>query len=360
MMKKILLMLVMLALLATPASAQILLQKSNFASTYLTSDIPSTATTGSTFTVNDGSYFPSSGVHKITITTCTSLPCSAVEIMTVSTSGNTMTIQSRENESTTKQETWFAGTTTFVTLDETAGMEQEQDTAINSIITQIATGVTPLAHEHAGEDVTSGKLAEAQMPDCDQSEILLWGADGDPVCTTQLPQVRVYDVDPIHISFPADGDTPPAALTTLSTGSSPAKTVRVRDFSENDDVIFSWYVPYGIDTSVSPKFQVEGWIKTAPDNNDTIVFTLACASIAHSELLSSTLGSGVSVTLTADANLAQYDRFITGYSTAVTITGLAGGEEVICQLKRSTGTAYTSDVAVEVIKIKYAKLLAGS
>jgi hypothetical protein len=184
-------------------------------------------------------------------------------------------------------------------------------------------------------------------------------------CTNQPVDLTtvIYRVDSLPIGWFMDGGTAPGALTALTLGTNKAK---YRDFSgsANNDVIFEWPVPYGIDATVAPVFQVTGWVTSAtgPADTETAIFTLACASYGDSDAGSGSLGTGVSVTktfTTASAH-AQYDRWVSGYSTAVTITGFAAEELVICNLKRDVTDTYAQPIGVGWIKIKYAVKLQGS
>jgi len=173
-----------------------------------------------------------------------------------------------------------------------------------------------------------------------------------------------YDIDFIPIGWAIDGAVAPGILSTLTSTNS----ARYRDFSgaADNDVFLEWQVPYGIDTAVGVTFQVEGWIThaTAPANTETVRFILSGVSIGDSELLSSAQGAAITVIKTFNATYVQYDRFISGYSTVVTIAGLSAGELVILSLKRDTSDpqqdGYAQAIGVGWLKIKYAIKLLGS
>jgi hypothetical protein len=162
-----------------------------------------------------------------------------------------------------------------------------------------------------------------------------------------------YDIIPLPIGWAIDGTTPPGTLAILSS----TNKARYRDFAgdANNDVFFEWEVPYGIDTAGDILFQVEGWITSAtpPVNDETVKFTLAGVSIGDSEILSSALGTAVTVTKTFGATHVQYDRFVTALSTAITITGLAAGEIVIFKFTRDTTDTYAQAIGVGWLKVKY-------
>lgn len=177
-----------------------------------------------------------------------------------------------------------------------------------------------------------------------------------------LESTRVYLVDALPVAWFIDGGTAPGAVTTLAS----TNKAKYRDFANgaDNDVFVEWMVPYGIDATVAPVFQVEGWVTNAigPAQTETIKFALQGASYGDSDILSGALGTAVTVTYTepTPATHLQYDRLITGFSTAVTITGLAAGELVILNLKRDTTDTYEQAFGVGWLKIKYAIKLQGS
>lgn len=185
------------------------------------------------------------------------------------------------------------------------------------------------------------------------------GTNISPQTTTDTVG-NFYKIDFIPISWAIDGAVAPGVLSTLTSTNS----ARYRDFSgaADNDVFIEWQVPYGIDITVGITFQVEGWITnaTAPVNTKTAKFALSGVSIGDSELLSSAMGAAITVTKTFDATYVQYDRFISGYSTTVTIAGLSVGEIVIFNLKRDTTDTYDQAIGVGWLKIKYAEKLLGS
>jgi hypothetical protein len=166
----------------------------------------------------------------------------------------------------------------------------------------------------------------------------------------------VFQVDAIPISWGIDGAAPPGDLEELSA----TNKARYREFAADadDDLFFEWVVPYGIDTSKDITFSVEGWITnaTGPAQGETIIFGLKGASIANSEALSSALGSAVTTTFTepTPATHVQNDRWVSPFSTTVTITGLAAGELVIFNLYRDVDDTYEKAVGAGWLKIKYA------
>ena len=180
-------------------------------------------------------------------------------------------------------------------------------------------------------------------------------ANGNDIVTTAT---KIYEIDSLPIGWAIDGGTAPGDLSTLDA----TNKVRYRDFAAgaDNDVFLEWQVPYGIDPTIGITFQVEGWITnaTGPANSETAIFALKGASYGDSDILSGALGTPVSVTrtfLTADPLPVQNDRFVSGWSTAVTITGLAAGELVILNLKRDVSDTYEQAIGVGWLRIKYAR-----
>lgn len=220
-------------------------------------------------------------------------------------------------------------------------------TCTNQVVTALTNGAGPTC-----STVTSAMTSGTFSPSAHASAHN--GGGGDPI--------SFYDVDPIPASWFIDGGTAPGVLTTLTS----TNKTQYRDFSgsANNDVQFRWVVPYGIDTSVAPIFEVWGWITSAtgPADGETLKFSLACRSFADQEALSGALGTPVTLTktFTTGANWVQHDFVTTGFSTAVTVTGFAGGELVICTLTRDVTDTYAQPFGVEWVRIKYAKTIQGS
>lgn len=172
------------------------------------------------------------------------------------------------------------------------------------------------------------------------------------------PSTVLYEIDSLPISWAMPGDVTPGDLTGLMSGNK----ARYRDFAAvaENDVFFEWQVPYGIDISKDITFQVEGWItsETGPAENETVKFALSGVSLGDGEILSSSQGGKVTVTKTfGDGTHVQYDRFVTGFSEALTIADLSAGEIVILRLSRDITDTYEQPIGVGWLKIKYAKAL---
>lgn len=172
-----------------------------------------------------------------------------------------------------------------------------------------------------------------------------------------------YDYYEISIEAGIDGAVAPDVAEVLT---STNKAV-IRQFSgtANQDAFLSFEAPPDLKTGATGLyFRVIGFVSnaTAPAENEVISFTLAGASIANSELLSSALGSAVASTYTAPATLAQYDRIATPWSSLVTITGLAAGETIMLNLIRlaTTTDTYAQKFGVAKIQVKIMRTPSGT
>jgi len=125
----------------------------------------------------------------------------------------------------------------------------------------------------------------------------------------------------LPIRYAEDGTTAPAAAAEIGT-----TAVVARSFVEDadNDVWFNWLVP--IDYSAGLKYRVIYAIQTDADADETVAFSLAGCSTADTEAMACSEGTAVVVTdeLTTDFDAAE--TTITGWSSAVTVTGIAAGE----------------------------------
>jgi len=171
-------------------------------------------------------------------------------------------------------------------------------------------------------------------------------------------EITIKDVDYLPIGYADDGTVAPAAAAAIS--STNKVKGRAFDGAANEDVYFTWQVPFDF-TGSSVTFSVVCWVSngTAPANGEIVAFSLSGASIGNSDLLSTAQSGTQTSSLTADATYAQYDRLETAYSSAMTITGLAAGETVIFLLTRlaTTTDTYAQDFDVAGINIKYSRAL---
>ena len=173
-------------------------------------------------------------------------------------------------------------------------------------------------------------------------------------------EITVKDVDTIHISAWLNGTSGPEALSILT--SAPGQ-VEVRNFDDaaDEDIDVTWQVPFDV-TGSTVTFRVICWITnaTGPANGEGVSFFLQGASVADNEILSSAHGTAVISTADGNGSHAQYDRFVTAWSAAVTLTGIAAGETVTLTLYRDVSDAaddYAQDIGVEAVQIKYSRAL---
>jgi len=163
-----------------------------------------------------------------------------------------------------------------------------------------------------------------------------------------------WNVDVIPISWAIDGTTAPAALAEVSS----TNKARFRDFAvAGSDVFFEWEVPYGIVVASGIYFQAEGWITNVapPAANETAIFSLSGVSLDDNEILSTSQGSAVVLTKTFASGFAQYDRWVSGWSTVVTVNGFSAFDLALLKFQRPTATPGTYGQAIGVgwLKIKY-------
>jgi hypothetical protein len=161
----------------------------------------------------------------------------------------------------------------------------------------------------------------------------------------------------LSIDAGIDGTAAPSAA--VITASTNKAITREFPATADKDLFFVWQPPPDWNGGTIT-FRVIGFITnaTAPADTETAIFGLAGASIADSELISSALGSIVTATFTANATYAQYDRWSTAWSTAVTIAGAAAGETVLLNLLRDVDDTYEQPIGVVGIEVKFTRTLA--
>lgn len=164
------------------------------------------------------------------------------------------------------------------------------------------------------------------------------------------------DVDFLPIGWAIDGSSAPAAVSDLSS----TNAIEIRDFdgASNEDVKYVWQAPYDLKGG-TVKARVICYVSnaTAPANNEVIAFSVAGMSLANSGILSTSVGTAVTTSVTADATYAQYDRVATAWSSAITVTGLGAGETCHIDLIRlaTTTDTYAQDIGVAALEIKYTR-----
>jgi hypothetical protein len=204
------------------------------------------------------------------------------------------------------------------------------------------------------------------IPPVNQANVAITGGtiNGTPIGAT-TPAAGTFtnltgtvsDYDTFTIDALIDGAAAPSVAEILS---STNKTI-IREFvaTADKDGFINWTPPPDWNAGTIT-FKVGGWVKnaTAPATGETVIFALKGASIGVSELLSSALGDIANATFTAPATMAQYDRWETAWSGAVTLAGATAGETVILNLSRDVDDTYAQPIGVSAIQIKYTRTLA--
>lgn len=178
----------------------------------------------------------------------------------------------------------------------------------------------------------------------------------------------ISDYQFIPVQSGIDGASAPSTAAVYTS----TNKIVARDFrgaTGNQDLFFIWDPPDDL-TGSTITYRVKYLITSAtpPANTETVVFTLAGASVGSltggysvDSLLSHALGTAVAVTDTyATATLpAQYALIRTAWSAAVTPTHLAAGDTVILTLIRDQGTdTYAQAVGVLGFDVKFSRILA--
>lgn len=159
-----------------------------------------------------------------------------------------------------------------------------------------------------------------------------------------------------------DGNSPPAAASTVAPGGAAATgRVSVRDFdpASVETLVFPWEVPVGWNGELY--YQVVGWITnaTAPAANEGVAFSLAGFSCGQGDAIQGAFGASVMSKIAdlAGAGVdAQYDRFITAISAAVTVTNILARETAMLRVQREIGEVeddYAQDVGVAGVVLYY-------
>jgi len=199
-------------------------------------------------------------------------------------------------------------------------------------------------------DQLSGNQA---VNDCLDSIIADLGELADDVNTltaSGLP-VAAY-LDPIYADLMFDGATPPDAAESITVDN---RTKRVRQFSGSatQDVFFSMTVPPGYGTV---KFRVAGLFTNATGPSDEgMAYRLSGFCVADGGAFSAAFGTAVTVIktgLTED----QYDTFLTDWSGALTLPGIAGYKEACFKFERvhdHASDTYGQKAGVEKIIINW-------
>jgi len=139
--------------------------------------------------------------------------------------------------------------------------------------------------------------------------------------------------------------------------------IGVREFlgtgAADSIVLVPWEVPN--DYVSGFMFRVVGWIGdyTTPAAAEGVYFALCGRSIAMGESLTGAFGAArgsLLDDLNSEGCTALYDRFITGLSSDVAVTGIAANETAMLELRRDIDSAtdtYEQPVGVSGIWIQY-------
>lgn len=206
-------------------------------------------------------------------------------------------------------------------------------------------------------DTKISDLTEDTSPTTDDLVVTVNAPGSSPanrkVTIGNLLKVQEYEFLPIVWAI--NGAAPPEGLTTLTS----TYSVDIRNFDDasDEDVYIPWEVPSDISGSTI-SYRVICFVTNATGpSNEGVSFFLQGASLGDGDILSSALGTAVESNATAMTH-AQYDRFATSWSAAVTITDLAAGETAMLKLYRDisdTQDDYAQDIGVAGIEIKYTR-----
>jgi len=163
----------------------------------------------------------------------------------------------------------------------------------------------------------------------------------------------------IPVSKGFDGGSPPAAISTLSSGNG---KIQVRKFgsSSAENMIFPYVVPHGF-TGDDLDISVYCFIteSTGPASGEGVAFDISTSLVAMGDNLNTAHGAAETTTI-ADLYgsdiTAQYDSFIVPAATLTQANAL-GGNIIFIKLERNTAHAdddYGPDIGVAGIKITHA------
>lgn len=178
------------------------------------------------------------------------------------------------------------------------------------------------------------------------------GSSADELLKPGVTEITVTEFIPI--AYAEDGGTAPDAAAVLSS----TGKIRYRDFSGSvdQDVRINWVVPLNYYSGL--KFRFLGYVSasTAPADTEVVALSLAGCSIGNSDALGCTVGTPQTSSLTiSGSGYAQYDRLAGAFSSAITVTDIAAGEDVqfaLIRLATSTDT-YGQKFGVSGIELKY-------
>lgn len=138
--------------------------------------------------------------------------------------------------------------------------------------------------------------------------------------------------------------------------------VRVRNIWGSQGGYFLWMPPSDIYSSGTIKYRVHSVVTTpeAPISGAGVAFKLGGFAVgAQDSISAAAVTEYVSTTGALPAGYAQYDVFVTGWSSAMTIRDLTPGEIVSLKFRRDNTVAedtYNSAAGVMGIELKYERL----
>lgn len=182
------------------------------------------------------------------------------------------------------------------------------------------------------------------------------------IAVGDLPGIK--DVDFIPIGWAQDGLAPPDTIENLDANNG---SVQIRKFDDtlDQDVIVPWVVPSDFSgTTVSYRIIYYISETTAPGAGERVDFGLKGAAIADGESLDVTYGTPIETFKSMTVTDIQNDVMYTGWSSNLTITGIAAGKTAVINVYRdandATNDTYDQKVGVMGIEIKYSRTFTDS
>jgi hypothetical protein len=162
--------------------------------------------------------------------------------------------------------------------------------------------------------------------------------------------ITKYEYLPIRYAEDDDGGSTPATVSELTTSTMVA---RLFDATTAESVIFWWQVP--ADYAAGIKYRVYYGLVASASTDDTAAFSLAGCSVASGEAIVCSEGTAIVIAQELSTTTdAQWDLMVTGWSEAVTVTGIAAGEMARLLFSRAVASDdVAQDLGVTGIEIKY-------
>lgn len=161
-----------------------------------------------------------------------------------------------------------------------------------------------------------------------------------------------YVTEYIPVGYMIDGASAPAAKSTLSS----TRKVDIRDFDDaaDEDLEFNWQVPADYRDIIQWRAVLYVSNATGPSAEGVSFFLQGC-TITSGEALGCAAGTAVESNATSRTD-AQYDVIYTGWSSDVTLTGIAAGEMAQIKIYRDVSDAdddYAQDIGLAGIELRY-------